>query len=193
MELQDRPLDPQESLQLIQRFISGARYNMRKFAFGFVFMGILIALAALIQYVLIRFTDFKMNWLPWPVLMTAGFVCSMIYYSRYHKRKGAVSSLGLFFQWLFFCGGLTYFLLAFLCVQQQISPIPFMLALTSLLIGVSGLVIRYKPMFWGGVLFFLAAIICVFFTPLDQLLLMAITIIVGYLLPGVLLTRKRSE
>lgn len=193
MELQDKPLGPEESLQLIQKFISGARYNLQKFAFGIVFWGILIALAALMQYFLIRFTGFQMSWLPWPVLMTAGFVCSMVYYSRHNKKRGTVSSLGSFFQWLFFCGGLTYFLLAFLCVQQNISPIPFMLALTSLLIGVSGLVLRYKPMFWGGVLFFLAAIAGVFLTPLDQLLLMAITIIVGYLLPGILLTRKKRE
>lgn len=193
MELQDKPLDPQESLQLIQKFISGARYNVRKSAFGFIFWGILIALAALLQYFLIQLTDFKMAWLPWPVLMTTGFIISIFYYSRHRQQEGVASSQGFFFQWLFFCGGITYFLLAFLCVKQNVSPTPFMLALTSLLIGVSGLVLRYKPLFRGGILFFVAAIVCVFISPVNQLLLMAGTIILGYLLPGILLTRKEQE
>jgi len=53
MELQDKPLDPQESLKLIQQFIAGTRNNIRKSAFGFIFWGILIAVAALIVSVFI--------------------------------------------------------------------------------------------------------------------------------------------
>lgn len=67
-----------------------------------------------------------------------------------------------------------------------------MLALTSLLIGVSGLALRYPPLLWGGVLFFIAAIVCVYLTPLNQLLLMAFCVISGYLIPGILLTRQKE-
>lgn len=193
MELQDKPLNPQESLQLIQKFISGARFSMRKFAFGIIFFGILTPLAALLHYFFIRFTNFSMPWLPWPVLMISGFIITMIYYARLGRKKETVTSTSIFFQWFFTWGGITYFLLAFLCVQQHINPTPFMLALTSLLIGVSGLALRYKPMLWGGILFFIAAIVCVFINPLNQLLMMAITIIIGYLIPGIMLTRKKAE
>jgi hypothetical protein len=193
MELQDKPLDPKESLQLIQRFISGARYDVRKSAFGFIFWGILIAAAALLNYLLVAFTSFASPWLPWPVLMIGGFVFTMICYRRAAKRRGTISNYGYFFKWLFLCGGLIYFLMAFLCTQQGISPMPFMMALTSLLVGVSGFVLRYRPLIWGGVLFFLAAIAGVFLSGQGQLLLMVISILAGYMVPGILLTRGKDK
>ncbi len=193
MELQDKPLDPQESLQIIQKFISSARYNLRRFAFAIIFWGVLIPLAALTQYALIQFTNFQMDWLPWAILMPVGFIFTSIYFVHWGKRKGAVPAKAFFFQWLFIWGGFTYFLFAFLSIKLQVIPIAFMLALTSLLIGVSGLVLRYMPLLWGGILFFISAIVCVFIDPLNQLLLMAVSLVIGYLLPGILLTRKEEK
>lgn len=192
MELQDKPLSPQESLQLIEKFIAGARFSMRKFAFSIVLFGILIPLAALLQYFLIVFAKSEWSWLPWPVLMTAGFIISMIYYTRLGKKEGVDSTQALFFRSLFIWGGLSYFLLAFLCGALQVNPVSFMLALTSLLIGVSGLALRYPPLLWGGVLFFIVAIVCVYLAPVNQLLVMALSVIIGYLIPGILLTRQKE-
>lgn len=188
MELQDKPLDPSESLQLIQKFITGTRHNARKSAFGFIFWGALIALAALLQYSLVKFSSFSMPWLPWPVLMVGGFIFSAVYYSRGEKKEGMVSTYGHFFKWLFFCGGVIYFLLVFLSISQQVSPVPFVLALTSLLLTVAGLVMRYRPVIAGGILFFLAAIASIYLSLLNQLLLLALCIILGYLVPGILLS-----
>lgn len=193
MELEDKPIDPQESLQLIQKFITGARYNAQQSSFGFIFWGILIAAAALINYFLVKFTASDLSWLPWPILTIGGFIATTIYYSRKGKKEGIVSTFGRFFRWLFFCGGITYFLLVFLCVKQNISPTPFMLALTSLLIAVSGFAVRYKPLIVGGILFFVAAIVSVFISPVNQLLLITVLMLIGYLLPGILLVRKREE
>src|SRR5699024_620810 len=128
-------------------------------------------------YFLIQFTDFRMPWLSWAILMPAGFISTIIYFKTRDKKDKTTSSKSIFLRWLFIWSGITYFLLAFLCIAFHTSPTPFMLVLTSLLIGVSGLVLHYKPMFWGGVLFFLAAIACVFITPINQLLLMAIALI----------------
>src|SRR5699024_10453601 len=179
MELQDKPLDSQESLQLIQKFISVERHNIRRFAFSLIFLGILIPVAALLQYFLIQFTDFKMPWLSWAILMPAGFISTILYFKSRGKKDKTTSSKGIFLRWLFIWSGVTYFLLAFLCIALNTTPMPFMLVLTSLLIGVSGLVLHYKPMFCGGILFFLTAIACVFITPINQLLLMAIALILG--------------
>lgn len=192
MELQDKPPSAQESLQLIEKFIANTRFNMRKFAFSIILFGILIPVAALLQYFLIVFVKYELSWLPWPILMTGGFIFTMFHYARLSKNEGIDTLQGLFFRSLFVWGGLSYFLLAFLCGALQINPVCFMLALTSLLIGVSGLALRYPPLLWGGVLFFIAAIVCVYLTPLNQLLLMAFCVISGYLIPGILLTRQKE-
>ena len=192
MELQDKTLSPQEKIKLIEKFIAGARFNMRKIAFSIILFGILIPVAALLQYFLIVFMKSELSWLPWPILMTGGFIFAMIHYARLGKKEGVDTTQGLFFRSLYIWSGLSYFLIAFLCGALQVNPISFMLALTSLLIGVSGLALRYQPLLWGGVLFFIAAIVCVYLTPLNQLLLMALSVILGYLIPGILLTRQKE-
>lgn len=192
MELQDKPLDPQESLQLIQRFISGTRDNFRRSAFGFIFWGTLITVAALANYFLLLITpDFA--WIPWPVLTIGGAIATYIYYAVFGKKSGAISIYGHVFKWLFLCGGLTYFLFIFSCAELKISPTPFMLGLSWLLIVVAGLIMRFKPLVWGGILFFLATIVSVFISPTNQLLLTAGSFLIGYLLPGILLVRKKEE
>lgn len=192
MELQDKPLDLQESLQLIQRFISGTRDNFRRSAFGFIFWGILVTVAALANYFLLLITpDFA--WIPWPVLTIGGAIVTYIHYSVYGKRSGAISIYGHVFKWLFLCGGLTYFLFIFSCAALKISPTPFMLGLSWLLIVVAGLIMRFKPLIWGGILFFLATIVSAFISPTNQLLLTAGSFLIGYLLPGILLVRKKEE
>lgn len=193
MELQDKPIDPQESLELIRTFISGTKNNIRRSAFGFIFWGILIAVAALLNYFLAKFTPYNNLWLLWPILTIGGFIVTMLYYFANKKKEGVVSTFGHFFRWLFLCGGITYFLFVFLSAELKISPVPFILALTSLLVAVAGLALRFKPLFFGGVLFFLAAIASVFVSPLDQMLLIGVSFTLGYLIPGILLTRKENE
>lgn len=193
MELQDKPIDPHESLELIRQFISGTRNNIRRSAFGFIFWGVLIAVASLVNYFLAKFTSYNDPWLSWPVFTIGGFIVTVFHYTANRRKTGVVSTFGHFFRWLFLCGGVTYFLFVFLSAELRISPTPFMLALTSLLIAVAGLALRFKPLFFGGVLFFLTAIISVFVSPLDQLLLIGGSFILGYLVPGILLTRKESE
>lgn len=193
MELQDKPLDPEESLRLITRLISGARYNARRAAFGFIFWGVLVAVAALLNFFLAAYTGMRNPWLPWPVLTTAGFLFSVISYASRSRRRGALSTYGFFFKWLFFWGGLTYFLLVFLCIRENVPPVPFILALTSLLVGVAGLVLRFRPLAAGGVLFFAAAVAAVFLPAGYQLLLLGLTVLAGYMVPGILLTAKRAD
>lgn len=193
MELEDKPLSPQESLLLIQKFISGTRSNIKRSAFGFIFWGILIAVASFGNYLLMLVLKPETAGLIWPVLTIGGFIVTMIYYSANSKRDGAVSAFGHFFKWLFLCGGITYFLFVFLSLELNISPTPFMLGLTALLITVAGLAMRFKPMIFGGILFFAVSITSVFVTPLNQLLLVGISFIIGYLVPGILLVRKKEE
>lgn len=192
MELKDKPLEPKESLELIQRFITGTRNNIKGSAFGFIFWGILIAVAALANYFLARvMPDYA--WIAWPILTISGFIVTFIYYLAHSKKEGTVSAYGHVFKWLYLCGSITYFLFIFLCAELKISPAPFMLGLSWLLIIVAGLALRFKPLILGGVLFFLAAILSLFISPANQLLLIAVTFLIGYLLPGILIVRKKES
>jgi len=190
MELQDKPVDPEESLRLIQHFISGTRRNFRKSGFNFILWGILVAVAALSQYGLMVFTRSKYNWLSWPILMIGGALFTFAYHAKKSKKEPVVTSYDRFFRWLFTCGCFTYFLFSFLCARQGVSPVPIMLGFTGFLVSVTGLVVRFRPLLWGGAVFLVASIVGVYLPAQQQLLLITAAILLGYVVPGILLNRE---
>lgn len=190
MQLEDKPLDPHESLRLIQSFITGSRRQFCRAGFAFIFWGILVAAAALMQYILIVFLPSRNNWWPWPVLTIGGALFTFIYQGRKTRKQEVITSYDHFFRWLFTCGCFTYFLFSFLCASEHVSPIPVMLGFTGFLVSVTGLVMRFKPLLWGGLVFLIASVAGVYLQPTSQLLLIAAAILLGYLVPGILLTRE---
>ncbi len=193
MTLQDTPPGPEESLALIRTYLASTRHHLGRSGFDFIFWGLTVALAALLHYGLARFSAFSQPWLPWPVLIFGGAIFTFARHARKSRKEGVVSTYGHFLRWLFSFGFAGYVLLSFLCLVQDISPMPFMMALTGLLEGVAGTVLRFRPLVWGAVLFFATAVAGVFLSQLDQLLLTAVAILAGYLWPGVLLTRKTRD
>ena len=83
--------------------------------------------------------------------------------------------------------------ISFFCssIHQCISKIhlPFTYTLISAAIGTlaSGLVMKFKPLTIGGILFFISAIVSIYVPDDYKVLLQGATIIVGYLIPGYLL------
>lgn len=192
MELTDKPLSLEESMNTIQFFIARTKENLQQRSFDFILWGLLICLASLANYFLLN-NNSESAYLPWPVLMAAGVIAASIYHSTNRKKKAVLTFADRFLQWLFISSSAIYFLLAFFCVRQHISPLPFMLALSALLIFVTGAVLRFKALIAGGVLFFAASVGSVFLNYNDQLLLTAITVLAGYVIPGILLRNTKTN
>jgi len=193
MELKDMPSSPAESLQVIEAFIGRTKQNLKAKSFDLLLWGALVSLAALVHYLLITVFNYENAWLPWPILMIGGSIVTSVYHARNEKAKKIKTFTDTFLMWLSICSGLVYFLIAFLCVRQGISPLPYLFAHTSVLILVTGAVLKFKPLIMGGVLFFAGAIIAVFIDQQTQLLLTTGIVIGGYLIPGVLLRKEKSE
>jgi hypothetical protein len=193
MELQDTSPSPSESLQLIEAFIGRAKQNLKAISFDLLLWGILVAFAALSHYLLLTIFEYKNAWLPWPVLMIGGSIFTTVYHVSNRKKEKIKTFTDTFLMWLSICSGLVYFVIAFLCVRQTISPLPFMLAHTSVLILVTGGVLKFKPLIAGGILFIAGAIFAAFLEEQNQLLLTTGIVIFGYLVPGILLRKEKSE
>ena len=193
MQVQDTSPSPSESLQIIEAFIGRAKQNLKAISFDLLLWGILVVLAALSHYLLLAIFEYENAWLPWPVLMIGGSIFTTVYHISNRKKQKVKTFTDTFLMWLSICSGLVYFVIAFLCVRQTISPLPFMLAHTSVLILVTGAVLKFKPLITGGILFLAGAIIAVFLEEQDQLLLTTGIVIFGYLVPGILLRKEKSE
>ena len=82
------------------------------------------------------------------------------------------------------------FAVIFIAVKNQVSPIPFILAVVGIGTFVSGSIISFKPLVVGGVIFWIAAIVACFCAPATQLLINGIATFIGYIIPGVILWRN---
>ena len=192
MQLQDTSPSPSESLQIIEAFIGRAKQNLKAISFDLLLWGILVAVAALSHYLLLAI-EYENAWLPWPVLMIGGSIFTTVYHVSNRKNQKVRTFTDIFLMWLSICSGVVYFMIAFLSVRQAISPLPFMLAHTSVLILVTGAVLKFKPLIAGGILFITGAIIAAFLEEQNQLLLTTGIVIFGYLLPGILLRKEKSD
>ena len=54
-------------------------------------------------------------------------------------------------------------------------------------------IIKFKPLMYGGIIFWLATILSVFIQSDLQLLLTAVTIVAGYIIPGYMLKYSKDN
>ncbi len=194
----EKNLTPEESLQLISKTISSIKEDFKRDNYYFVIWGWIISLASLSQFVMLRVLLSKhsyehinlYSWLIWGILIAAGvFIVSL------HRYKNAVevkSYIGKFFYILWQCTGVAIILAVLISQKLHVYPNPFVLTIAGLATLISGRLIKFKPLIFGGIAFFIFAITASFFNNEYQLIFVTVAIIIGYLVPGYLLKSPKN-
>lgn len=188
METTDNNLEPLQGLKIITEAISRTRENAREHSYLFLLWGWLIAAGCILFFLLQTFTSFKLFFLPFPVLVAAG-----IFLSFQHYRSGprAVQTyLGFYLKNLWLVLGICFIVSVLINVLQHQQPFT-----GNMLIGgagtlVTGLVLRFRPLITGGILFFMLAVASIFVPGQYAPLLLGIAVLGGYLAPGYLLKKS---
>jgi hypothetical protein len=190
MNTAEKKLTPAESLKLITDVISKTRDNIKAQSFCFLLWGWLITAASILFYVLHQFTDFKLYFLPFPLLVLPGIIITLIYYrSNSHLPETYLTG---FLKQLWLVLAISFITVVLISFLQQYPPFTYTLVIGGIGTLVSGLVMRFKPLIVGGALFLLFAIGSVFVNDGVKPLLQGIAVVAGYLLPGYLLKYSKS-
>ena len=189
METTEKNLSPSESLAIIQNMISAAKNNLTDDGFHFLLWGALVIIASIGQYALAQM-QYQANYIPWYIMPVVGIPAAIIYEWRKKKHEKVKSHFDSIFGYLWTAVGITIFMVIFIAVKNQMSPIPFILAVVGLGTFVSGSIIRFKPLTIGGLVFWAAALTSCFFDPATQLLINGVATFIGYIIPGVILWRN---
>jgi Flp pilus assembly protein TadB len=190
METKNDNLSAQESLNLISSMIQQAKGNMRKSSFYFLLWGWTVAIANLGVYILIKFTDVSNPFLMFGITIPSAII-SVVYGARQEKQKIAPTILDSINKWLWIGFGITCFIFAFFGQRMSWQINPVIITMCAVPTFISGIMLRFKPLMIGGVIFWLSGVI-LFLVPAEtQFLLAAIAVILGYLIPGYML--KKSE
>ena len=196
----EKTLTPEESLRIIQKSISNSRRNMREGSFYYLLWGWALILASLANYFLInylirqeRYDDIMlMSLLAWGVFLVAAVIIQFVYLSRKGKKGRVLTHLDRYIKIVWITAGILMGLMTFLSLKVDAYPTPFILGVTAMATAVSGLMIRFRPLVIGALVFLAAAVISSYLNGLDQLLVFAVAMVLGYLVPGYLIRTSKN-
>ncbi|MBL7747819.1 MAG: hypothetical protein JNM19_10355 [Chitinophagaceae bacterium] len=210
MELQDKPLTEKESLDLITQMINKAKDACHDTGIAAIMWGAVIAVCALVKLSEIHFNyrlPFNIYWL------TFAAVIPQIYFSIRAKRERKVKAYGdEFMDYLWVGFGICIFLMIYVTgsMYNEWKPVAdeyyklaghsssfkfyeFNSSLFLLLYGlptfVTGVSMKFKPMFWGGLLCWVCCITALYTPVKIDLILLALSSIFAWLIPGIIMEK----
>jgi hypothetical protein len=199
MENSEKQMTPEESLNLIGEVISNTRSNLKTDSFFFLLWGWLIALAAIMEAVILwnagRMNEWKnvglLSGLTWGGLVFIGLIVQVFYVRKHYVKRPYKNFFEKIISYMWILSALIIFLLVYVSGVRHESPEPYILASVSIPTVLTGLMTRFRPLVIGGVVFILFAVISVNIE-LEYLrsLTSAVAMICGYLIPGYMLRKK---
>lgn len=198
--MDENTLTPEESLAIIGKSISSFKSNYKEYANIFLLWGWILTFASISNYIIIRVLQEQkayelMGWYSlgnWGVFGIIGFIVYFIMSRRVNKDKKVYTLLESYISKLWTVAAASFFIGTVLCIQLDIAPPPLMLLIAGIATTTSGLLIKYKPMIIGGILFFVFSIATTFVTNEYLSLIVGAAIICGYLIPGYLLKSEKE-
>lgn len=192
----EKQFDEKQSLAVISEMIDNARERIADDGFFYLLWGYLVFAAAISHYILMEYVICDYPWIPWPVLMTLGGIFSA--FAGYRKSAAARHKT-------FFDTAATYLWSAFLIAlfmilgftgSGQIDPLvtyPLIMIIYGIGTWVSGGILKFTPLIIGGVICWVLAGIAFFYPFNVQILLLALSILLSYIIPGHMLKFKASR
>jgi hypothetical protein len=194
MENEEKVMTGEESLKIITDMINKTKTNVRQSSFHLIFWGWLIFFCSLSEYLLIRLTDFASPWYIW-YLVIPGVLVSLVYGFINGKKEQVRTYADMIYMWTWIGFLLVAtVLMLILNLEKRFELIsPFILLAAGFPTFVSGFIIKFKPLIFGGISLWIIALIAYFAGENFASLAVSAGMITGYLIPGYLIRRKSHD
>lgn len=178
-----------EKLDVIFEMIENSKSNLRDNAFFYLLWGWLVLVASVTHFIMLKLGIFQ-SFLVWPVLMTIGAIASVVAGIRLGKRslyRTHIDTAVIYLWWGFF------FTILITLAFSIGGKIPWnisnavIISMYGLGTFVSGGILKFKPLIIGGICCWIISLGAFFVPEAYMLLLVAISIIIAYLVPGYML------
>jgi hypothetical protein len=184
---------PEESLAVIHKMIVQTQDNIRGNSIHFLIWGWTTLFASLSHYILLTIAQYEHPYVAWGLMPVAGVIAAIVGL-RQSKKANAKTHLdrSIGFLWSGF-GLYLILLLSFMPIIGFNITYPLIIGLYALATFIMGGLIQFNPLKIGGLLCFGIAATSFFLSFPNQLLCIAIAIVVAYLIPGYLLRHKLQK
>lgn len=190
-KMNDQPITEQESVQLIRTMLQRTQHQLRDNGFFYLLWGWLVFAAAALNYIIwLLLGPVQLAFLPWAVLMPLGGVVTSVVSARYTKQHSGVTT---YTQDLLNRLVLAYLISLFLMLFFGIWMVgwektyPFVIIIYGIWLFVSGSALQFKWLVAGGIFSWCMAVAAFFVPSPHQLLVLAVAVLGGFIVPGHLL------
>ena len=182
----------QESLDLIHKMISSAKKDLEDDSFHYLVWGWLVFFACAIQFILIK-VESPYNYIGWMILMPLGGIASMVYGYRQGKKQRVKTYTDEVMQFVLIAFLVTLFTVLFFMPKLGLMTYPMVMMVYGMWLFTSGGIIHFRPLIVGGMINWVLGILSSFVAFEFQLIILALAVLLGYIIPGHLLKSKFQQ
>jgi hypothetical protein len=212
--MDDKEMNEQESLRIITQMINKAKNSFHDTGIGPILWGSVIALCSLVTFARIHYQftlPFDIWWLTFVAILPQIFITM-----REKKMRRARSYDDSAIDYIWLCFGLSIFLLTHINIvftnklveifneyESAVGKWPnfglrsYASSLMLLLYGfptiITGAIMKFKPMLWGGIVCWACCVYSVYTDTEVDMLLTAFAAVLMWLIPGIILWRKYQK
>ncbi len=173
---------PQQSLEVIQSMILQTRTNFKETNKYFILWGVLISLACVLEYVLYTYAQVDYYYMPWIVLPAIGWVLSIRMGMMSDQKQSTI--LGSALKWIWIGFGIGFNIVFIISWIKGNNPSSIMMLLSAMGTFITSRILQSTPYLLGSLALFAATIICLYVTGIESLLVVALAMILGYIVPA---------
>lgn len=183
-------LTANQSLELISSMIREAKGRVQANSFYYLLWGWVILLANLGMFTLDRM-DFERPYLVWLITIPA-WIISIVWGFRQRKSARTSTHFGRVSTALWISLGVVIFTLVVFGREINYQLGPIILVISAIPTLTSGVILKFRPLVVGGMLFWIAGIVSFLLPREFQPLVGALAIACCYLVPGYMLKNRRD-
>lgn len=185
-------LTPEQSLKLIDDMIRQANRSFHRISFYFLLWGVVLIGAMLSEYLAAQ-AGHSLHGRSWGAAGLIGGLVSAVHGSRQGKKEQAGTAMDRVMLWLWvsFMVTLVVTIIGY-GVAGGGTPAGSILVLTGLPTFVSGQLMKFRPLIFGGLLFWVLGAASYFVAPSLITWLYIAAMLFGYVIPGYLLKRQED-
>lgn len=187
MKSEEKEFTPIDSLQIIRSMIESTRHSLYDSSPYFLLWGWAVMIACVTQFLMLLFKNPNHS-LSWAIIIPITLVVYFIMIFKQAKKEKVKTFVGEANGFLWTALGSCFIVFPFIFskIGWQFC-LPFYILIYGVGTFVSGKLMDYKPLVYGGVICYPLAIITPYVSYNYQLLLASLAILVSYIIPGHLL------
>ncbi len=191
----ENDFSPQQSLQLIESMINRAKDKYAEDGYLYLIWGWMVFGCSLLQFLLMHVFQYPQHYIVWFATIPV-FIYQAFYIRKKHKQQTVVTYTDSIIGFVWITFSIVIVLIGFLIGQltggdYYIHIIPLLLAVYGMPVFLTGVIVRFKPLIFGGIACWVLCIISTFIKIYDyQFLCIPLAMLLAWIIPGYMLRAK---